>query len=285
MSTPSQVPRSQITSTSWAVALLTTAKLPVTQNNVDNILRWMQLEGGSSGGTPGVSGSMETWLHMNDPLNASLHESGQFSYPSVEAGLTNTAAMLHQSNMSPIYNALKQNAPLSQFSSALAASPWDGSHYSSQIAQYGSNFLSAFPELAAFATATGLNPTGTGLGGRAPSGQGSQPSTSLTATQFNAGVKNNALQIGTALAKGAKVLAQTPQSSLGAVASEMGSIGKDLSGVNTVVTDLTKPGMWVRIGEGLAGIALLVGGLVLFVASSDDGKKAISTGAEVAAVA
>jgi hypothetical protein len=73
------------------------------------------------------------------------------------------------------------------------------------------------------------------------------------------------------LAPGASLL---PQAAKGV--GTITSIGKD---VGAVVTDLTKPGMWVRIGEGLAGIALIIGGFVLFVSTSDTGKKAIETGA------
>lgn len=276
-----KIPRSQITSTAWAVALLTAAKAPVTQNNVNNILRWMQLEGGSSGGTPGISGSMETWLHLNDPLNATLHESGPFSYPTVEAGISATAQMLHQQNMAPILNALNRNASTASFSAALAASPWDGSHYASQIARYGSNFLAAFPMLAAYATTTGQNPTST-IGGAF--GIGSQPSTSINAIIAGAAAKMNALQIGTALAKGATVLENTPQGGLsGAVSGTshaLSTIGQDVSHLVSAATDVT---FWRRVGIFLGGGAIAVVGLILLLSQTKAGKEAASTAAVAAA--
>lgn len=68
----------------------------------------------------------------------------------------------------------------------------------------------------------------------------------------------------------------------------LNAIASDFSGLTSIehaFTDLTTPGLWLRIGEGLAGIALIIGGFVLFVSTSDTGKKAISTGAEAAVLA
>lgn len=268
--TATAVPRSQVTSTAWAVAVLTKAKLPVTQTNVDNMLRWMQLEGGSAPPNSSASGSMETWLANNDPLNASLHTSGQFHYTTIEDGITGTAAMLQQKNMASIYNALKVSASTAVFSRALAASPWDGSHYASQIAQYGSNFLAAFPELAAFATQTGTNPTST-IGGIV--GIGSQPSTSINAVQKASDVTQTAAQIGKELASGAKVLGQTPQKGIAGIASEFGTVGTELS---TITHDVTDMAFWKRVGIFLGGGALAIVGLVLLIHGTSAGKEATS---------
>lgn len=257
------VPRSQVTSTAWAVAVLAKANLPVTQTNVDNMLRWMQLEGGSSPGGP-----MVAWLANNDPLNASLDTSGRFHYTTIEDGIAGTAAMLQQAKMAPIYNALKVSAPTSVFSQALAASPWDGSHYASEIKRYGANFLASFPELAAFATSTGTNPTST-VGGAF--GFGSQPSTSINGIQAGADVMGSALQIGKLLAGGAQVLGQTPQSGLAGAASELGSIGSDVGHLVSAATDLA---FWKRVGIFLGGAALATVGLVLLLSQTSAGKEA-----------
>ncbi len=112
----------KVTSESWAVALLSAAGLPVTQNNVDNILRWMQLE--NSNGA--------TFLHngqsVNNPLN--IMPGGVLgSFSNVQLGVYMTSQVLRQSNMSVIYSALKNNAPWNAFAQALVQSPWDGKHY------------------------------------------------------------------------------------------------------------------------------------------------------------
>ncbi len=112
----------KVTSESWAVALLSAAGLPVTQNNVDNIMRWMQLE--NSNGA--------TFLHngrsANNPLN--IKPGGVLgSFSNVQLGVYLTSQVLRQSNMNVIYDALKNNAPWPAFAQALVQSPWDGGHY------------------------------------------------------------------------------------------------------------------------------------------------------------
>jgi hypothetical protein len=186
--------------------------------------------------------------------------------------------MLKQSNMKSIYNALKVSAPTSVFSKALAASPWDGSHYASEIKAHGSDFLNFFPELAAFATSTGTNPTST-LGGAV--GVGSQPSTSISATQAGADAMGTAKQIGELLAGGAPVEGQTPQSGLAGIGQELGSLGSDLGKLTSAATDLA---FWKRVGIFVGGAALGVVGLVILLSQTSAGKEAGSV-ASVAAVA
>jgi hypothetical protein len=276
-STIKTLPRDQITSTAWAVALLETIKAPVTQNNVSNLLRWMQLEGGS-GTNPG--GSMATWLENNDPLNSSLKTSGKFHYTTVEDGIANTAATIKQSNMSSIYDALKSNVDTASFSKALASSSWDGSNYSKQIKAHGADFLNFFPELAAFATTTGTNPTSTSAGAL---GFGSQPSTSITGKQFAADVPGSALAIGKDLA--AKVgITSSGKTNSGAggwlysyaqmLAAPGGALGSlNVGGDATMV--VARAGTFL-MGFVLFGVGLLilVGGSLLTVFRSGAGKTA-----------
>jgi hypothetical protein len=105
----------------WATAVLADANLPTTPTNVQNMERWMAAEEPPS-----------NWWDRNNPLNASLGTSasdGTGSYPNLSAGAAYTAKMLQQSNMSGIYNALKNSASITVFSAAVVASPWASGHY------------------------------------------------------------------------------------------------------------------------------------------------------------
>jgi hypothetical protein len=97
------------------------ASVPLTLNNVDNIVRWMVAEEPPS-----------TWWNRNNPLNASLGTSaadGTGSYPNLSAAANYTAKMILQSNMNGILKALEANAPPEVFSASVVASPWASSHY------------------------------------------------------------------------------------------------------------------------------------------------------------
>lgn len=111
----------QYTATDWALQLLSDVGAPTTQNNVNSILHWMVAE------EPG-----NDWFNRNNPLNASLGTSasdGTGSYQDLTAAAHMTAAMINQSNMTGIRNALMANASLDTFSAAVVASPWASSHY------------------------------------------------------------------------------------------------------------------------------------------------------------
>jgi len=109
------------TNADWAATVLADAGLPVTQNNVGNLMRWMTAEEPTS-----------NWFDRNNPLNASLGTSasdGTGSYTDLNTGASYTAQMLKQSNMAGIYEALASNASPNDFSSAVVASPWASGHY------------------------------------------------------------------------------------------------------------------------------------------------------------
>jgi hypothetical protein len=101
--------------------------VPLSQNNVDNIRRWMSLENTSS-----------NWYPRNNPLNASLGTSasdGTGGYSDLTAAASYTARMINQSNMAMIKSALASNASPADFANAIKASPWASSHYPSMSPQ------------------------------------------------------------------------------------------------------------------------------------------------------
>ena len=61
----------------------------------------------------------------------------------------------------------------------------------------------------------------------------------------------------------------------GAAANAAGEFAK-------IASTLSSYKFWLRVGEFALGLGLLVGGLVLFVATSKEGEKAIGTAADVA---
>ena len=103
----------------WAELVITRAGKPVTQNNIDNVVRWMVAEE-----------PPESWFHACDPLNANdLAEHNVESFPDLTTAAAATAAVILQSNMAPIADALAEDAPLSQFSAACALAPWSTGGY------------------------------------------------------------------------------------------------------------------------------------------------------------
>jgi hypothetical protein len=105
----------------WAQLVLQHIGAPVTQNNIDNLMRWMTAEEPTN-----------NWFNRNNPLNASVGTGtvdGTGSYATLEIGAQYTAGMIDQSNMSGIKQALMADADPSSFSAAVVASPWASSHY------------------------------------------------------------------------------------------------------------------------------------------------------------
>ena len=103
----------------WAELVIAKAGKPTTQNNIDNVARWMVAEE-----PPG------SWYHACDPLNVNnLAEHDVESFPDLTTAAIATSAVILQSNMAPIADALAENAPLSQFSAACAVAPWSTGGY------------------------------------------------------------------------------------------------------------------------------------------------------------
>lgn len=155
LNTPLPVPtapteRSQWSTLTWAILLLAQLPgVPLTMNNVLNVMTWMASEEPAG-----------DWLSWNNPLNATAGSSPVTvngvttpGYSDPETGINATAGMIQQSNMAAILAALQQNAPFPTFKSAVVSSPWASSHYGG-----GANFSST--PLVAWATGSGSNPTG-----------------------------------------------------------------------------------------------------------------------------
>lgn len=154
------------TPTSWATAVLRYIGAPVTQNNIDNIRRWMRAEKGTD------------WFSRNNPLNSSVGTTstdGTGSYPNLGAAAQNVASMINQGNMSGIKNALMSNAPLPAFSAAVVGSPWASSHYGGDPAYFTDVPPLPDTEAPPSAGSTGIVPpaTGTGTTGTGSTGTGS----------------------------------------------------------------------------------------------------------------
>lgn len=140
----------------WAQMVLMDAGLPTTQNNLNNMVVWMQNEEPSG-----------NWWNRNNPLNASLGTSasdGTASYPSLTVAADYTARMIRQQNMKPIYNALANNASPSAFGAAVISSPWASGHYGGNVGRFTGNP----PPIIAVGTGANL-----GSGGTSGDGSGS----------------------------------------------------------------------------------------------------------------
>lgn len=102
----------------WAGSVLSDGGFPTTQNNVNNMMRWMAAEEPPS-----------NWSHNNNPLNINAGGSGSDTFPDLNTAASKTAAVIKQSNMRAIAQALAANANAGDFSAAVVGSPWAGSHY------------------------------------------------------------------------------------------------------------------------------------------------------------
>ena len=105
-------------SSQWAGLVLSDGGFPKTQNNVNNMLRWMAAEEPPS-----------NWSHNDNPLNINAGGSGSDTFPNLNVAAQRTASVIKQSNMSAIAQALAANDTINGFSAAVVGSPWAGSHY------------------------------------------------------------------------------------------------------------------------------------------------------------
>jgi len=213
------------------------------------------------------AGNQAGFLRDNNPFNlgtwASPHsgvyggktvpEFGIYvnTFASPEAGAKATAqAIVNQANNAALLKALQQDAPTAIFGGALSSSAWKGAGYASPT---GINRYSPF---------TGSSSANSGL----------PTNVSITTTGIHSAqdLQNVA---------GAAVNAATGGLA-GNLASATGLGG--VAGLGTLVGDLTSGTWWKRIGIGAGGIALIIGGTVLFLSQTQAGKQAIGVATTVA---
>jgi len=270
--TPAKTPKATsttVSSTDWVKLLIaeinlqlisqgSNKRVPLTANNIANLQRI--IAGESAGNQAG-------FLRDNNPFNlgtwASPHsgvyggkvipEFGIYvnTFASPEAGAKATAqAIVGQSNNSALLKALVNDSPTAIFGGALSSSAWKGAGYASPT---GINRYSPF---------TGSSKANSGL----------PTNVSITTTGIH-----SAQDVQNVL--GASVNAATGGLA-GNLASATGLGG--VAGLGTLVGDLTSGTWWKRIGIGAGGIALIIGGTVLFLSQTQAGKQAIGVATTVA---
>jgi len=233
-------------------------RVPLTANNISNLQRI--IAGESAGNQAG-------FLRDNNPFNlgtwASPHsgvyggkvvpEFGIYvnTFATPEAGAKATAqAIVGQSNNSALLKALQQDAPTAIFGGALSSSAWKGASYASPTG------------IARYSPFTGSSAANSGL----------PTNVSVTVNGIH-----SAQDVQNVL--GASVNAATGGLA-GNLASATGLGG--VAGLGTLVGDLTSGTWWKRIGIGAGGIALIIGGTVLFLSQTQAGKQAIGVATTVA---
>lgn len=252
-------PQGDLLAEQYAIEALQSIGAPTTPGNIQFMYQWQKSEGGGGkfnplnfGPVPGVSELTST---------GSQYGGGAADYVSWNASLAGFMAYMNMPNFQPIAQALRANNP-NQAKMALWQSPWAASHYG-----YGSGWNnSGLPS---------LDPTATAAAGAAAglAGDAWQAAQKITA-DLQGGVTGSGLTGLLGIAAGAP----------GAVANAAADAAKNgpsgilaglgLGGLTTLIGDLTSGAFWQRLGIGVLGAALIVGGLVIFLESTDTGRKA-----------
>lgn len=261
MATATKPPSTTWSTADWAALALKRANLPVTQNNISNIQRWITTETGAQQGT---------WARDNNPLNMTGYGSVRpskyvfYQFPSLDRSATVFGLFMNQANMASIRAALAANAPLPVFSAALTNSSWNVNTSNNksyggnpnwllpyQPTTYSVNVNELTPTVKVSNTpASSFNLTGGGSNSTKPSGGGAIGSPSASKTdKGGGGILSNIPIIGGAI---------SATEAFGSVASH-----------------LIDPNFWKRIGIGAAGLALIGTGTTIFILSTDTAKSAI----------
>ncbi|HEU0256973.1 MAG TPA: hypothetical protein VFQ96_03945 [Microbacteriaceae bacterium] len=117
------------TNADWARLVLVDGGWPLTQENVDFMLRWMRQENGP-----------QNWWNRNNPLNNGYGSGGGAgfgSYDNLKDAAHYVAANL-QRGYPAVVQALKAGTSADRTAQAIWASPWASSHYA-----YGAHWSSA----------------------------------------------------------------------------------------------------------------------------------------------
>lgn len=132
----SQSNAGQNTAQAWAVSWLTAIGAPVTQNNIDNVIRWGIAESGTPGSNQGHGG----WTNFN-PFNVVTQSNDNHvgqggtqgniaDFGNMQDGVNASARLfLNNSNAAGIISAFRSNASTSTLNSAINSfySSWGGS--------------------------------------------------------------------------------------------------------------------------------------------------------------
>lgn len=252
---PTPVPIA-VSSAQWAEALLKRLGKPVTPTNIANIQRWIEVE--SAGNEAG-------FLRDNNPLNLNTYTSAHGSlpggtivpefgiyvqtFPTIEAGIDATAKQI---GLSPsLMKVLDHSGSAALFGGALSTSAWSSGSYAN---------ATKFPTITPF---TGSSKSGSGVSGDVLHFfndllGGGDPFFGSSTENDGAGS-----DVSTAVGAGESIAGATE------------SVGKFLG-------DITNPTTLKNVGIFVAGVALVVGGLVLFFAQTKTAKSAVGVAEKVA---
>lgn len=248
-----------ITSQAWAAALLQYLKVPVTQVNIDNIDRWIEVES---------AGNQAGFLRDNNPLNLNtyktphsdslpngniVYEFGVYiqKFNSPQAGIEATANQIKQSPS--LLKVLQHSGSAALFGGALSTSAWSSGSYAN---------ATKFPTITpAHVTASGASETGA----------------SGDVLHFF----NDALGGGDPFF-GSGGNTQTPASDLSIVGGTGKTIVSGVTSVGGLIGDITNPQNLKNVGIFLAGAALVVTGIVIFLAQTKTAKGVAGVAEKVA---
>lgn len=268
----------------WAKFVLAFSGLPATQNNVNNLLRWVHAESGA------------TWDHDNNPLNTSTGThttNGTGGQRNLLTSAWNTAVTLRMPNYTAVAAALEQTATAHTFSHAVVASPWAASHYGGTPTAIADN---AILSPGAAPQATRQNP-----GIMVSQYLASAPGAHLASFTFDwlnpldwgtkirhAFGNTPSAPTKTAIARGASTPTRifTPSGTNTSTNPKLSTLtpGNPLAAFSTIANDITRLTnltLWKRVGIFVAGLGMAVVGLVLLAA----GNKDVQSAAETAALA
>jgi hypothetical protein len=251
----------------YAALVLTFIGAPLSANNENNFVSWMQAENGTSTWT-GTAGA-------NNPLNNGLGSgggSGLGSYPDLIVSAAYAAKGIEGGiqNAAQIGNALKADAPFSVFHAATVNSNWTGNnHYA------GTGWAAATSPNAAGAVSAAQSEANGATKGVAVAS--SQTQAVLNTVGFNDILSSTSFW-------------QNIQASLGQIGSATGVTGlvSWTESLGHILTDLTEPAWWLRVGMGALGLALFGVGLAGFISTTKPGQAAkgdLSSAAKDAATA
>jgi hypothetical protein len=245
------------TNRAWAIQVLQDGGFPISENNIDFMLWWMEHENSPSTWT-GTAGA-------NNPLNNGLGSgggSGLGSYPDLATAAAYAAKGIKGGiqGTGPLAGALSLSADPAVSVKALESSGWASGHYGYQA--YSSTPV-AIVTAAASAAEKGIT------------GPVTLGDTSATAAAIIADAQNkvNGLYGSSISVPGADQAAKA----LGGAAGVEAAATK-------VLNDLGSSSWWERVGLFAAGGALVIVGIVVFISTTKTGQK-VESDAAVAALA